>query len=57
MAVRKSHDRTKVLLQERMNEYKTGLFVTEVNLQQAQPPEPVQAAFARRDQVAKTSSA
>ncbi|MDP9142442.1 MAG: FtsH protease activity modulator HflK [Pseudomonadota bacterium] len=39
-------DRTKVLLQERMNEYKTGLFVTEVNLQQAQPPEPVQAAFA-----------
>lgn len=39
-------DRTKVLLQERMKEYKTGLFVTEVNLQQAQPPEPVQAAFA-----------
>lgn len=39
-------DRTKVLLQERMDEYKTGLFVTEVSLQQAQPPEPVQAAFA-----------
>jgi membrane protease subunit HflK len=39
-------DRTKVLLQERMDEYGTGLFVTEVNLQQAQPPEPVQAAFA-----------
>ncbi len=39
-------DRTKVLLQERMDEYKAGLFVTEVNLQQAQPPEPVQAAFA-----------
>lgn len=39
-------DRTKTLLQERMDEYKTGLFVTEVNLQQAQPPEPVQAAFA-----------
>lgn len=39
-------DRTKLLLQERMDEYKTGLFVTEVNLQQAQPPEPVQAAFA-----------
>ncbi|MEW6166636.1 MAG: FtsH protease activity modulator HflK [Pseudomonadota bacterium] len=39
-------DRTKLLLQERMEEYKTGLFVTEVNLQQAQPPEPVQAAFA-----------
>ncbi|QHS09606.1 FtsH protease activity modulator HflK [Sinimarinibacterium sp. NLF-5-8] len=39
-------DRTKQLLQERMDDYKTGLFVTEVNLQQAQPPEPVQAAFA-----------
>lgn len=39
-------DRTKQLLQDRMEEYKTGLFVTEVNLQQAQPPEPVQAAFA-----------
>ncbi|TJY60924.1 FtsH protease activity modulator HflK [Sinimarinibacterium sp. CAU 1509] len=39
-------DRTKTLLQERMDEYKSGLFVTEVNLQQAQPPEPVQAAFA-----------
>lgn len=39
-------DRTKALLQERMEEYHTGLFVTEVNLQQAQPPEPVQAAFA-----------
>jgi membrane protease subunit HflK len=39
-------DRTKTLLQERMDEYSSGLFVTEVNLQQAQPPEPVQAAFA-----------
>ncbi|SFF30754.1 protease FtsH subunit HflK [Fontimonas thermophila] len=39
-------DKTKMLLQERMDEYKTGLIVTEVNLQQAQPPEPVQAAFA-----------
>jgi membrane protease subunit HflK len=39
-------DRTKHLLQERLNEYKTGLSVTEVNLQQAQPPESVQAAFA-----------
>ncbi|MES0874056.1 FtsH protease activity modulator HflK [Sinimarinibacterium thermocellulolyticum] len=39
-------NRTKVLLQERMDEYGTGLVVTEVNLQQAQPPEPVQAAFA-----------
>ncbi|MGH8455547.1 MAG: FtsH protease activity modulator HflK, partial [Stenotrophobium sp.] len=39
-------DRTKQLLQERLDAYKTGLVVTEVNLQQAQPPEPVQAAFA-----------
>ena len=48
-------DRTKILLQERLDEYKTGLVVTEVNLQQAQPPEPVQASFqdaikAREDQ-------
>lgn len=39
-------DRTKQILQDRLDEYKTGLLVTEVNLQQAQPPEPVQAAFA-----------
>ncbi|HKY92172.1 MAG TPA: FtsH protease activity modulator HflK, partial [Nevskiaceae bacterium] len=39
-------DRTKQLLQERLDEYKAGLVVTEVNLQQAQPPEAVQAAFA-----------
>lgn len=39
-------DHTKRLLQERMEAYATGLVVTEVNLQQAQPPEPVQAAFA-----------
>lgn len=39
-------DRTKQLLQERLDIYKTGLVVTEVNLQQAQPPEAVQAAFA-----------
>ncbi|MFT4045612.1 MAG: FtsH protease activity modulator HflK [Solimonas sp.] len=39
-------DETKRLLQERLDEYKAGLVVTEVNLQQAQPPEPVQAAFA-----------
>lgn len=39
-------DETKKLLQERLDEYKSGLFVTEVNLQQAQPPEAVQAAFA-----------
>lgn len=37
---------TKKLLQERLDEYKSGLFVTELNLQQAQPPEPVQEAFA-----------
>jgi membrane protease subunit HflK len=39
-------ERTKVLLQERLDDYKSGLIVTEVNLQQAQPPEPVQASFA-----------
>ncbi len=39
-------DETKRLLQERLDEYKAGLTVTEVNLQQAQPPEPVQASFA-----------
>jgi membrane protease subunit HflK len=39
-------DKTKQLLQERLDEYKAGLVVTEVNLQQAQPPEAVQAAFA-----------
>lgn len=39
-------DETKRLLQDRLDEYKAGLVVTEVNLQQAQPPEPVQASFA-----------
>ncbi|HSW14687.1 MAG TPA: FtsH protease activity modulator HflK [Solimonas sp.] len=39
-------DRTKAILQQRLDDYKTGLMVSEVNLQQAQPPEPVQAAFA-----------
>jgi membrane protease subunit HflK len=39
-------DSTKRLLQERLDAYKTGLIVSEVNLQQAQPPEAVQAAFA-----------
>lgn len=39
-------ERTKRLLQERLNDYKAGLIVTEVNMQQAQPPESVQAAFA-----------
>jgi membrane protease subunit HflK len=38
-------DKTKLLLQERLDEYKTGLVVNEVNLKQVQPPEPVQAAF------------
>jgi len=39
-------DRAKASLQERLDEYKTGLIVTEINLKQVQPPEPVQAAFA-----------
>ncbi len=39
-------DRTKQLLQDRLDSYKCGLVVTEVNLQQAQPPEAVQSAFA-----------
>lgn len=39
-------ERTKILLQDRLDRYKTGLVVTEVNLQQAQPPEAVQSAFA-----------
>jgi membrane protease subunit HflK len=39
-------DKAKQLLQARLDEYRTGLVVTEVNLQQAQPPEAVQAAFA-----------
>src|SRR3546814_6183067 len=39
-------DETKRVLQELLDQYKAGLVVTEVNLQQAQPPEPVQASFA-----------
>jgi membrane protease subunit HflK len=39
-------ERTKRLLQDRLNEYKSGLIVNEVNMQQAQPPASVQAAFA-----------
>lgn len=31
--------------QELLNTYKTGLIITTVNMQDAQPPEPVQAAF------------
>ncbi|MEN8217671.1 MAG: FtsH protease activity modulator HflK [Pseudomonadota bacterium] len=37
---------TKVLIQDIVNRYKTGLIVTSVNMQNAQPPEAVQAAFA-----------
>lgn len=39
-------DQIKVLLQERLNEWKSGLIITEVNLQQAQPPDQVLDAFA-----------
>lgn len=39
-------ERTKRLLQDRLNDYKSGLIINEVNMQQAQPPESVQAAFA-----------
>ncbi len=38
--------RVKQLTQERLDDYKTGLIVTSVNLQDAQPPEQVQSAFA-----------
>ena len=38
--------RVKDLTQDRLDEYKTGLIVTSVNLQDAQPPEQVQSAFA-----------
>lgn len=38
--------RVKDLAQERLNAYKTGLIITSVNLQDAQPPEQVQSAFA-----------
>ncbi|OOZ41085.1 HflK protein [Solemya pervernicosa gill symbiont] len=37
--------RTKGLIQEALDQYKTGLIVTSVNLQDAQPPEQVQGAF------------
>lgn len=39
-------DQIKASLQERLNDYKAGLVVTEVNLQQAQPPDQVLDAFA-----------
>jgi len=38
--------RVQELAQERLNAYKAGLIITSVNLQDAQPPEQVQAAFA-----------
>jgi membrane protease subunit HflK len=37
--------RAKVLMQEILNRYKTGILVSTVNLQNAQPPEQVQASF------------
>jgi membrane protease subunit HflK len=36
---------TKVLMQKALESYKAGLLVSDVNLQDAQPPEEVQAAF------------
>lgn len=39
-------DDTKQLLQTVLDDYKTGLLVTTMNMQQAQPPEQVQDAFA-----------
>jgi len=39
-------DETKALIQTIVERYKTGLTVTSVNMQNAQPPEAVQAAFA-----------
>ncbi|MGJ8668595.1 MAG: FtsH protease activity modulator HflK [Oceanococcus sp.] len=38
--------RTELLLQETLDSYRTGLVVNEVNIKDAQPPEPVQGAFA-----------
>jgi len=38
-------NRTKILMQEILNAYKSGLLVSDVNLQDAQPPEEVQGAF------------
>ncbi|UCE76996.1 MAG: FtsH protease activity modulator HflK [Gammaproteobacteria bacterium] len=49
-------NRTKILMQEILNSYNSGLLVSDVNLQDAQPPEEVQGAFsdaikAREDRV------
>ena len=38
--------RVQTLAQEKLTAYKTGLIITSVNLQDAQPPEQVQSAFA-----------
>jgi membrane protease subunit HflK len=48
--------RTKTLMQDILNSYESGLLVSDVNLQDAQPPEEVQGAFsdaikAREDRV------
>ena len=37
---------TELLLQETLDSYRTGLVINEVNIKDAQPPEPVQGAFA-----------
>lgn len=39
-------ERVQILAQERLDAYSTGLIITSVNLQDAQPPEQVQSAFA-----------
>lgn len=39
-------ERTQLLLQDTLDTYSTGLVVTEVNIKDAQPPDPVQGAFA-----------
>lgn len=38
-------DRTESILQQNLNDYKSGLVVTTVNIRSAQPPQQVQAAF------------
>jgi len=53
---------TKLLIQDIVNRYKTGLIVSSVNMQNAQPPEAVQAAFAdvikaREDEVRSKNKA
>jgi membrane protease subunit HflK len=53
---------TQVLMQKALDQYRSGLEVVTVNLQQAQPPEPVQPAFAdavmaREDEVRFTNQA